>query len=230
MAERFVSYLRVSTDRQGESGLGLEAQREAVVRLAEREGWVQVAEFIEIMSGKRSDRPKLREAIATARKHRATLVIAKLDRLGRKVPLPHVLHLLDNAGIDFRFVEMPHASKLETGIRAVVAEEEGRAISARTKAALAAAKQRDVKLGTYASRMPAGERQRGQKRGLETRRARTIDWATALRPDLLTIRSQGAVTLGAIAACLNERGIPARRDGEWQPVQVRCLLDILGGA
>ena len=174
MAERFVSYLRVSTDRQGESGLGLEAQREAVVRLAEREGWVQVTEFIEIMSGKRSDRPKLREAIATARKYRATLVIAKLDRLGGKTS--HVLHLLDNAGIDFRFVEMPHASKLET------------------------------------------------------RRSRTVDWATALRPDLLTIRSQGAVTLGAIAACLNERGIPARRDGEWQPVHVRRLLDKLGGA
>ena len=227
MAERFVSYLRVSTNRQGESGLGLEAQREAVVRLAERDGWVQVTEFVEIMSGKRSDRPKLREAIATARKHRATLVIAKLDRLGRKAS--HVLHLLDNAGIAFRFAEMPHASKLETGIRAVVAEEEGRAISARTKAALAAAKARGIKLGTYASRMPARERQRGQERGLETHLARTIDWATALRPDLLSIQSQGAVTLGAIAACLNERGIPARRGGEWQPVQVKRVLDLLGG-
>ncbi len=188
MSQRFVSYLRVSTNRQGESGLGLEAQRAAVAQMMHGEENEQIAEHVEIMSGRRTDRPKLRQAIVEARKHRAVLVIAKLDRLGRTAS--HVLHLLDNSGIAFRFAEMPYASKLETGIRAIVAEEEARAISQRTKAALAAAKARGVKLGTYAKRMSKAERRLGQKRGLETRRARALDWAHSLRPDVFAIRSR----------------------------------------
>lgn len=222
MQKCFVSYLRVSTERQGESGLGLDAQRDAVSHLAASEALHQIAEYIEVMSGKRSDRPRLRDAIACARKHRATLVMAKMDRLGRKAS--YVLHLLDNAGIDFRFAEMPHASKLETGIRAVIAEEEGRAISERTKAALSAAKARGVELGTYAKRMPRQERLKGHRRSLETRRARSTHWARSLWADLQSIRNQGATTLAEIAVALNERGIPARRGGDWQPIQVQRLL------
>ena len=121
MARKFISYLRGSTDRQGDSGLGLEAQREAVARYTDAGEWERVAEYVEVMSGKRSDRPKLREAITAARKYRATLIMAKMDRLGRKAS--YVLHLLDTAGIDFKFAESPHASQLEIGVRAIVAEE-----------------------------------------------------------------------------------------------------------
>ncbi len=228
MLQKYFSYLRVSTKDQGESGLGLEAQREAVKRLTAMDQWQCLGEIVEVMSGKRSDRPRLREAIKTARKHRATLIVAKMDRLGRKAS--HVLGLLDNSGIDFRFAEMPHASQLEIGVRAVVAQEEGRAISSRTKAALAAAKARGVKLGTYAKRMSKAERRLGQRRGLETRRASALDWAYALRPDVFAIRADGATSLASIAENLNVRGIPARRGGEWQAVQVKRLLEVLGMA
>ena len=225
MAQKFVSYLRVSTDRQGDSGLGLEAQREGVARYAASGEWEQVTEYVEVMSGKRSDRPKLKEAIAAARKYRATLIMAKMDRLGRKAS--YVLHLLDTAGIDFRFAESPHASQLEIGVRAIVAEEEGRSISQRTKAALAAAKVRGVELGAYAYRMPTEQRLKGHRRGLETRRAQSAAWARSLWADVQSIRNEGVTSLSGIAAALNDRGIPTRRGGNWQAIQVRRLLATL---
>src|SRR5918997_3302817 len=166
---RFVSYLRVSTDRQGRSGLGLEAQRKAVDDFRNGGRWKLIAEFVEIESGKWEDRPKLAEALALCRLHRATLVIAKLDRLSRDA---HFLLGLEKAGVDFIAADMPHANRLTVGIMAMVADEERRMISARTKAALAQAKARGVKLGGDRGNLPAVAAQ-GSRAGVAARPAET---------------------------------------------------------
>jgi DNA invertase Pin-like site-specific DNA recombinase len=144
MASQFVAYYRVSTDRQGRSGLGLDAQREAVrAHLAGHSGALQ-AEFCEIESGKRSDRPQLAAAIAAAKKAKATLIIAKLDRLARNV---HFISGLMESGVDFVAADNPHANKLMVHLLAAFAEHEREQISQRTKDALAAAKARGARLG-----------------------------------------------------------------------------------
>jgi DNA invertase Pin-like site-specific DNA recombinase len=136
---RFVAYYRVSTEKQGRSGLGIDAQRHAVQNYLNGGAWKLLAEFTEIESGKRSDRPKLIEAIKLARKDRATLLIAKLDRLARNVAF--IANLME-AGVEFVAVDMPHANRLTVHILSAVAEHERELISQRTKAALAAAKER----------------------------------------------------------------------------------------
>ena len=141
---RFVSYLRVSTDRQGRSGLGLEAQRKAVDDFLNGGRWKLIAEFVEVESGKRDDRPRLAEALALCRLHNAVLVIAKFDRLSRDA---HFLLGLQKAGVRFVAADMPEANEMVVGIMAVVAQAERKMISARTKAALAAAKARGKRLG-----------------------------------------------------------------------------------
>ena len=144
---RFVAYFRVSTDKQGVSGLGLEAQREAVSRHVAIAQGVIVAEFQEIESGKRNDRPQIAAALAACRLRRATLVIAKLDRLARNV---FFISSLMESGVDFVACDNPHATRLTIHILAAVAEHEREMISQRTKAALAAAKARGKKLGLAA--------------------------------------------------------------------------------
>src|SRR3954466_11216577 len=141
---RFVVYYRVSTDKQGRSGLGLDAQRVAVVRHAASTGGAVVAAFEEVESGRRGDRPQLALAMAECRARRGVLLIAKLDRLARDA---HFLLGLGKAGVEFVTADMPYANRLTIGAMALVAEEEARATSARTKAALAAAKARGVKRG-----------------------------------------------------------------------------------
>src|SRR5258706_10612390 len=141
---KFIAYYRVSTARQGRSGLGLEAQRNAVMDHLNGGKWRLVAEHTEVESGKRTDRPELARAIGACRRHRATLIIAKLDRLSRDA---HFLLGLQKAGVEFIAADMPTANRLTVGIMALVAEEERRLISKRTKEALAAAKRRGVKLG-----------------------------------------------------------------------------------
>lgn len=143
---KFVSYLRVSTKKQGDSGLGLEAQRETVANYLNGGSWQLVAELVEVESGGKNDRPKLVEALSLCRNHGATLVVAKLDRLARDA---HFLLGLQNAGVDFVAVDMPSANRLTVGIMALVAEEERNLASTRTKAALAAAKARGVQLGAF---------------------------------------------------------------------------------
>jgi DNA invertase Pin-like site-specific DNA recombinase len=132
----FVSYLRVSTDRQGRSGLGLEAQRKVVHDFLNGGHWKLIAELVEVESGKREDRPRLTEALSLCRLHNAVLVIAKLDRLSRDA---HFLLGLQKAGVRFVAADMPEANEMVVGIMAVVAQAERKMISA-TKAALAAAK------------------------------------------------------------------------------------------
>ena len=141
---KFVSYLRVSTARQGTSGLGLEAQRAAVAGFLDGGDWTLVQEVLEVESGKRNDRPALATALKLCRKHRATLVIAKLDRLARNVAF--ISNLMES-GVEFVAVDMPQANRFVVHILAAVAEQEAEAISKRTKAALAAAKARGTKLG-----------------------------------------------------------------------------------
>src|SRR5258708_2007073 len=141
---KFVSYLRVSTARQGASGLGLEAQRAAVTGYLNGGEWTLVQELVEVESGKRNDRSVLAEALRLCRKHKATLVIAKLDRLARNVAF---ISNLMKSGVEFVAVDMPSANRFVVHILAAVAEQEAEAISKRTKAALAAAKARGTQLG-----------------------------------------------------------------------------------
>ena len=141
---KFVAYFRVSTDKQGKSGLGLEAQRNAVLDYLNGGRWSLVQEFVEVESGKHSDRPQLTAALAACKKHKAKLVIAKLDRLSRNLAF---IATLMESGVEFVAVDNPHATKLTVHILAAVAEHEREMISERTRAALRAAKARGTQLG-----------------------------------------------------------------------------------
>jgi DNA invertase Pin-like site-specific DNA recombinase len=216
---KFVSYLRVSTARQGASGLGLEAQRAAVTGYLNGGNWSLVQEVVEIESGKRNDRPALADALRLCRKHRATLVIAKLDRLARNVAF--ISNLMES-GVEFVAVDMPQANRFVVHILAAVAEQEAEAISKRTKAALAAAKARGTQLGGRRV-----SRERWDNIGLEARLARTAEadkWAANLLPVIRSIQAAGSVSLRQIAAGLNERNIATPRGGEWSAVQVQRAL------
>src|ERR1700709_1051041 len=215
MASAFVSYLRVSTERQGRSGLGLEAQRRAVADFLAGGSWKHVAELVEVESGARDNRPRLSEAMALGRLPGAPLVIAKLDRLSRDAAF---LLNLQKAGVRFVAADMPEANELVVGIMAVVAQAERKMISTRTKAALAAAKARGVQLGKPEN---LSNREAGQVRSRARQSQRAEERALALTPAIATVRAEGAVSLRQIAAALNVRGIPAARGGAWSAAQVR---------
>lgn len=218
---KFISYLRVSTERQGASGLGLDAQREAVGSYLNGGSWTLIAEVVEVESGKRSDRPKLAEAIRLCRLHGATLVVAKLDRLARNVAF--VSALMDS-GIDFVAVDFPQANRLTIHIIAAVAEHEAAMISQRTKAALAAAKARGTKLGGNRGHfIDDAARQASQA----ARKARAKARATDLLPVIDEIRACGVTSLSGIADALTSKGIPtAQGRGQWSAVQVSRVLAV----
>jgi DNA invertase Pin-like site-specific DNA recombinase len=221
MAEgKFVSYLRVSTARQGRSGLGLEAQRKAVEDYLNGGNWKLVKEFVEIESGKKAERPQLKKAFQLCRLIGAKLIIAKLDRLSRDA---HFLLGLEKEGVEFVAVDTPYANRLTVGIMALMAEDEGRKISERTKAALAAAKRRGVKLGGF-----RGHVFTAKEHGLaaEARHAKTVTRAADVMPIVKELQAAGFESLRAIAAGLDERGIPAARGGKWSATQVMRLLDV----
>jgi DNA invertase Pin-like site-specific DNA recombinase len=217
---RFVAYFRVSTARQGRSGLGLEAQRTAVTDYLNGGRWKLCAEFTEIESGKRSDRPELAKALAACRVHKATLVIAKLDRLARNVCF--IANLME-AGVDFVAVDMPAANRLTVHILAAMAEHEAAAISARTKAALAAAKARGVQLGGDRGNLPAVAK-KGAKASVAVRQQQARNRAHDLAATVQELRHEGRTSLRQIAAGLNEREIAAPRGGSWQVGQVASLI------
>src|SRR6266566_4965423 len=213
MSRQFVAYYRVSTDRQGRSGLGLDAQREAVFRHVASHDGELIADFCEIESGKRSDRPQLAAAIAAAKKAKATLIIAKLDRLARNV---HFVSGLMESGIDFVAADNPHANKLMVHLLAAFAEHEREQISQRTKDALAAAKARGIRLG-----------RNGADRLAPAYRAAAVERARELAPLLVELKGAG-MSARRMAAELTARGVPTPNGAKWHAQTVRRMIDRAG--
>ena len=209
---QFVAYLRVSTNKQGHSGLGLEAQQAAVAAFT---GGEIIAEYVEIESGRKADRPQLAAAIAHCRRVGATLVVAKLDRLSRNVAF---VSALIESGVEFVAVDNPNANRLTIHILAAVAEEEARAISTRTKAALAAAKARGTKLGT-----PANLTNAHRVKGAEAMKAKAQRAYAHIITAMAAMRAAGA-SLQAIADDLNQRGETTQRGSQWSRTQVSRAL------
>lgn len=215
---RFVTYLRVSTDRQGRSGLGLEAQRKAVQDYVSGKGEI-AQEFLEVESGKKNDRPALRAALTEAKRIGATLLIAKLDRLARNVAF--IANLLE-AGVEIAAADMPEANRFLLHVMAAVAEHEAKAISDRTKAALAAAKERGSKLGwSIPSRRL--EQRRASKAGGQKVTENADKHANKMLPLILQLRQQG-ISLGKIAIRLNAMDIGTARGGKWHATTVSNLI------
>jgi len=217
---KFVAYFRVSTDRQGKSGLGLDAQREAVMNYLNGGRWSLVDEFTEVESGKRSDRPELEKALAACKRLKAKLVIAKLDRLSRNLAF---IAALMESGVEFVAVDIPHANKLTIHILAAVAQHEREMISERTRAALAAAKKRGQRLGNPSIAEAA-------KLGRAALKANARRFAINVRPIIDEIIRAGATSHNAIAAKLNERNVRTARGGTWTHVQVGAILHPFDGA
>jgi len=219
MAEgKFIAYYRVSTKRQGRSGLGLEAQEAAVRDFLNGGNWRLVKEFTEIESGKRTDRPQLEKAFQACRVYGAKLIIAKLDRLARNVAF--ISNLMES-GVEFEAVDFPQANRLTIHIMAAMAEHEAKMISERTKAALAAAKRRGVKLGgDRGARLTAQARAAGRAALQAKAQERADDLAATVKE----LQAAGCESLRAIADGLEARGIPAARGGTWSAVQVSRLL------
>jgi len=216
--QKFIAYYRVSTKRQGQSGLGLDAQRESVrLYLVSVRGHL-VAEFTEVEHGTRkgNHRPQLAAALAACRVHGATLVIAKLDRLARNVAF--VSNLMES-NVEFCACDFPQANRLTIHILAAVAEHEAEMISTRTKLALAAAKRKGTTLGGDRGNCRAIYR-KGAKASAKVRNENAQRRAADLLPVIETIRAAGATSLRQIADGLNQRGIPTVRGGEWSAVQV----------
>ncbi len=219
---KFISYLRVSTARQGASGLGLEAQREAVSRYLNGGQWQLVQEIVEVESGKRNDRPAIAEALRLCRLHKATLVIAKLDRLARNVQF---ISTLMDSDVEFVACDFPQANRLTVHILAAVAEHEALMISARTKAALGAAKARGVALGGQRGsreRMAAMAAKGTVASGIMRQKAaakRNED----LLPVIRELRAAGALSLRAVADGLNKAGLTTSKGGNWTATQVMRL-------
>ena len=218
-ATKWVAYYQVATARQGASGLGLEAQRKSVsdhLRVCPN------AEFIEVESGKQNDLPQLLQALARCRLHKATLIIAKLDRLARNVVF--ISNLMES-GVEFVAVDFPQANRLTVHILAAVAEHEASMISARTKAALQAARARGVRLGTRHNGRIAPHAECGAKASALVRAAKAQKRRSDVLPVIETARVSGAHTLRALAAHLNDRGIPGPRSGRWYPNSVRRVVN-----
>ncbi len=216
---KFISYLRVSTDKQGRNGLGMEAQRKAVEDYLDGGKWELLAEYVEVESGKRDTRPELRKALHHAKVTGATLVIAKLDRLSRNA---RFLLELQEAGTKFVCADMPDANNLTIGILALVAQQEREATSRRTKEALAAAKARGVKLGN-----PNGAkhlREYGNAAGVAALKAKAAERAEDLRPVVDDIQAAGTTSIRGLAMELNRRGILTPRGGQWHATSAARLL------
>lgn len=214
----FVAYLRVSTDRQGQSGLGLEAQRAAVLDHIAGKGEI-AAEYVEIESGKRNERPQLARAMAEAKRIGAVLLIAKLDRLARNVAF--IANLLE-AGVEIAAADMPEANRFLLHVIAAVAEHEAQAISDRTRAALAVAKARGVALGWSMPERKDEQRQASRKGAAKNAQNACMHAANVL-PIIRQI-SAGGTSLRQIADELNTRGIKTARGGLWYATTVRNIM------
>lgn len=221
---KFISYLRVSTDKQGRSGLGLEAQRQAVNQYLNGGDWQLIKEYVEVESGKRSDRPKLREALEHAEVIGATLVFAKIDRLTRNTKL--LLELIES-GAEVVFCDLPNlpagpSGKFILTQMAAVAELEAGLISQRTKAALAEAKRRGVKLGNPRGAEPL--QGIGNDAAVAVVKANADQRAAKTLRQVEAIRAEGVTSVRGIAEELNRRHIRTPRGGQWHATSVQRLL------
>lgn len=229
---KIVAYYRVSTKRQEESGLGLEGQRAAVEAFAQANRANIVTSYTETESGRKADRPKLALALAHAKRSKATLVVAKLDRLSRNVAF---LSAVMDSGVDFLACDNPHANRLTIQILSVMAEDEARRISERTKAALAAAKARGQLLGSARPDHWEGREDRrlagsvaGAKAAGEAHRKAAQEAYTDLVPIVSELRGKG-YSQQAIADELNKLGHTTRRGKPWNQAQVHHVLKRMAG-
>jgi DNA invertase Pin-like site-specific DNA recombinase len=217
---KYVAYYRVSTDGQDRSGLGLEAQRAAVRKYLGGKESAAIAEYTEVESGKRSDRPQLRAALHYCLVMNATLVVAKMDRLARNAGF---LLSLRDSGVEFVACDQPDASRVTVGILAVIAEEEARLISERTKAALQAVKARGVKLGGDRGYRPPREQ---SLRAAQAKSEKAQATAQRLWPVVRDVMAQGYSSMGDIARELNRREVPTpSRRGAWRSTMVGRVFE-----
>jgi DNA invertase Pin-like site-specific DNA recombinase len=214
---KFVAYFRVSTDRQGKSGLGLDAQRDRVLGYLNGGKWSLIGEYTEIESGRMNERPALANAIRLCKKEKATLVVATLDRLTRD--LAFGAQLLNDTKVKFVCADFPEASRELLQMRMVFSEWEARKIGERTKAALAELKKKGVKLGSPTP-------MHGSVAGTKVIQEQADAFAERIRPLVLeAIKKSGAKTLREIAAALAAREVETRRGNtEWSPTQVKNLM------
>ena len=216
--KKFIAYHRVSTDKQGRSGLGLEAQKQAVNFYLQGRGEM-IQSYTEIESGRKNDRPELLMALDECRKNKAVLVIAKLDRLARNV---YFISGLMESGVEFVAVDMPEANRLTIHILAAVAEHEREMISQRTKAALQAAKKRGIKLGSPTPKIGAAIR----SKVLQDKADR---FATNILPIIKELQSQGITSNKSLASALNVRGIPTANNRKWYGTTVKNVITRCNG-
>lgn len=220
---RFVAYYRVSTQKQGRSGLGLEAQQASVREHLQRVGGAELASFVEVESGRKNDRPKLKAAILRCKQSNATLLVAKLDRLSRNAAF---LMNLKGSGVQFEALDIPGANTMTIGVLALVAQHEAEAISSRTKAALAARKARGLPLGT--PRDLSAYQKRASLMGNSANRAKAQEHAKDLiAPAIADARAEGHTSLRQIARYLDGRTIPTPRGKSWTATAVKNALALI---
>lgn len=216
-----ITYFRVSTAAQGRSGLGLEAQRYTVEQFCRTRSCEVLAEYVEVESGKRNDRPELQRALHHAKVTGATLVVAKMDRLSRNAAF---LLALRDSGARFVAADQPDVNELTVGILAVIAEDERRRISERTSAALKAAKARGTRLGNPNGAAALRRAGKGNVAALAAVTSAADQHARDLAPVIAHLRSEGCASLRDLAAALNSRRMKTPRGGAWHAASVRNLL------
>lgn len=231
---KVVSYYRVSSSSQGESGLGLEAQREYIQRAAQQNGWNIIGEFVDVVSGKLAieDRPEGAKALILCKQAKAQLAVAKLDRLSRSVH--HIARLMEET--EFKVATMPHAKPFELHLFAALAEQERSFIASRTKEALAALQARAdngdpqsvEKIARRTAALEKGRNATNRAKASEAIQERVIHWQESVRDPIDLCIRKGGRTLQQVADCLNGKGITTSRGGEWSSIQVSRVMKNLG--
>jgi DNA invertase Pin-like site-specific DNA recombinase len=216
----YVSYLRVSTDAQGATGNGIDAQRKAIADFVAAEGSIIVREFLEVESGSDNERPVMQEAMIYAQLRNAVLLVKTLDRISRDL---HFITALEKSEVAFKIVDMPSADSFTLHIYGSLAERERQLISIRTKAALAAVKAKGVSLGNP-EHLTDDARAKGRQVSIEKRRKGADNFASMIGPIIKGHRADG-LAYDAIAARLNGEGLKTKKGGEWHGMSVKRLLD-----
>jgi DNA invertase Pin-like site-specific DNA recombinase len=222
---RFVVYYRVSTQKQGRSGLGLEAQQASVLEYLQRVGGAELAALTEVESGRKNDRPKLQAAILRCKQSNATLLVAKLDRLSRNAAF---LMNLKDSGVQFEALDIPGANTMTVGVLALVAQHEAEAISKRTRDALAARRARGLPLGT--PRDLSAHQKRASRLGNSANSAKALDRVKLIAPAVEQAQAEGHTSLRQIAAYLNAQTITTPRGKQWTATAVANAQRLIAAA